>query len=196
MSKEKAPGRTRAARSACGSRQAVVAQASSDARRRAAVVLEVLGGVRMPSQAAEVLGVSLPRYYQMEERAIGGLVAACEPAGRGPRPNAERRVAALEREVTRLQRESGRHQALARVAQRSLGLPASSVAKPGDKASDKGPVAGKSRRRKRRPAVRALRLAAALTAEPVNGSAGDNSPGMNSAGMNSAGEVQPSAVTL
>jgi len=190
MTKDKASKRPRAARSACGSRQALVAQASSDARRRAAAVLEVLAGVRLPSQAAEALGVSLPRYYQMEERAVGGLVAACEPAGRGPRPNAERRVAALEREVARLQRESGRHQALARVAQRSLGLAAPTASTARDKEAENKSPAGKTRRRKRRPVVRALRLAAALSAEPSNGS-GDG----NSAGQSSACEVQPSAVT-
>lgn len=64
--------RPRVARSACGSRQEVVRQATSDARRRAAAVLEVLAGARTPTQAAEALGVSLPRYYLLEQRAIGG----------------------------------------------------------------------------------------------------------------------------
>ena len=32
-----------------------------------------------------MLGTSLMRYYQLERRALLGLVAACEPAPRGPR---------------------------------------------------------------------------------------------------------------
>jgi hypothetical protein len=171
--------RPRAARSACGSRQGVVTQATSDARRRAAAVLEVLAGVRTPAQAAETLAVSLPRYYQLEQRAIGGLVAACEPAPRGPQLSAERRVAALEREVARLTREVGRQQSLARVAQRTLGLAPPVAPRPKGQAGEKGP-AGKPRRR-RRPAVRALTLAKALAGDATNG---------NSSGVRSSVDVE------
>src|SRR5436190_1278627 len=44
----------------------------------AACVLEVLAGVRTPAEAAGELGVSLPRYYQLEQRALQGLVQGCE----------------------------------------------------------------------------------------------------------------------
>src|SRR5436190_14909510 len=103
-----------------GSRPAVVSQATADARRRAAAVLEVLAGMRTPVQAAEALALSPQRYYLLEQRAIAGLVAACEPAPRGPQLDAARRVSALEREIARLKRESGRHQALARAVQRTV----------------------------------------------------------------------------
>jgi hypothetical protein len=174
MTAAKESKRPRAARRACGSRQAVVSQATSDARRRAAAVLEVLAGVRTPAQAAEALAVSLPRYYLIEQRAMGGLVAACEPAPRGRQVSAERRVAALEREIARLTREAGRQQALARAAQRTLGLAPPVVPRPNGKAAEKGGPPGKSRRR-RRPTVRALTLAKALTADSGN-SSGVNSP--------------------
>jgi hypothetical protein len=49
---------------------------SREARRLAAAVLEVLAGVRSPSDAARVLGLSLARYYQLEQRALAGLVTA------------------------------------------------------------------------------------------------------------------------
>lgn len=164
--------RPRLSRSACGSRQAVVRQATSDARRRAAAVLEVLAGVRTPAQAAEAVGVSLPRYYLLEQRAIGALVAACEPAPRGPGQSAERRVAALEREIARLTRESGRHQALARAAQRTLGLAPPVVPRPAAKTAaktaEKAGSSGSSRRR-RRPTVRALRLAKELATDSGTG---------------------------
>src|ERR1700675_2184497 len=52
-------------------------------RRRAAAVLEVLGGAKRPVEAAENLGIALPSYYLLEARALEGLVSACEPKPRG-----------------------------------------------------------------------------------------------------------------
>jgi hypothetical protein len=62
--------------------------ASREAKRLAAVLLDVLAGARTPPQAAEALGVSLPRYYQLEGRGLTGLVAACEARPRGRQANA------------------------------------------------------------------------------------------------------------
>src|SRR5438270_790739 len=45
-------------------------QSSREAQRAAALILEVLAGGRTPTQAAEALSVSLPRYYQLETRAV------------------------------------------------------------------------------------------------------------------------------
>jgi hypothetical protein len=58
-------------------------EAGKEAKRQAAVNLEVWAGVRTPLQAAEALGLSLPRYYQIEARGLQGLVAAgpCPPCG-------------------------------------------------------------------------------------------------------------------
>ena len=151
--------------------------ASEQARRQAAAILEVLAGVRRPSEAAQALGTSLPRYYQLEQRALVGLVSACEPAPRGPRHNHARQLAKLEREKQRLQRECDRQQALVRVAQRSLGL-APPAAKPPGKTSAAATEEGAGkRRRNRRPAVRALRAARALAKEvPATESIGESSP--------------------
>jgi hypothetical protein len=127
------------------------------------VILEVLAGVRRPGDAAQALGISVPRYYQVERRALVGLVAACEPAPRGPRKEHARRIAALEREKLRLQRECDRQQALVRAAQRSLGLAPPSTAMKiaeGKKAGGTG-----KRRRNRRPMVRALQAARSLQVE-------------------------------
>ena len=52
---------------------------SRQAQRWAAVILEVLAGVRTPADAAAWLAISVPRYYLWEQRALEGLVAACEP---------------------------------------------------------------------------------------------------------------------
>src|ERR1700693_1924880 len=60
-----------------------VAGASRDAKKHAAALLEVLAGARTPGQAAQALGLSLPGYYHLETRALGGLVQAFEPPAGG-----------------------------------------------------------------------------------------------------------------
>src|SRR5262249_32036194 len=52
---------------------------SAEARRQAAALLEVLAGVRTPTEVAAQLAISLTRYYIIESRALQGLLAACEP---------------------------------------------------------------------------------------------------------------------
>ena len=123
-----------------------------DARRTAMLILEVLGGARTPAQAAQALGVSTTRYYGIESRALGALVAACEPRGRGPRKSADKQIAALQRKVEGLERECARRQSLLRLSQRTLGVSPSKPAK-------KKPGA---KRRPKRATVRALRAAAQL----------------------------------
>jgi hypothetical protein len=130
--------------------------------------LEVLAVPRRPSEAAQALCTSLPRYYQLERRALLGMLSACEPVPRGPRMNPSRQIATLERENHRLQRECGRQQALVRGVQRSLGLAQVMPAKPA-KGQDRKPATGgeKKRQRKRRPSVRALKAVQGLQIEDV-----------------------------
>lgn len=128
----------------------------------AAAILEVLAGVRTPTEAAGALGVSLPRYYALETRALGGLLKACERRPRGPRRNEERQCAKLRREVERLEREAARAQALLRAAQRAVGL--RSVESPKAKAEASG-----KKRRKRRATARALRAVAILRTPAESG---------------------------
>jgi hypothetical protein len=99
-------------------------EASRAARRVAAMVLEVLAGARTPTEAAQALEVSVPRYYQLETRALRGLLSACEPLPQGRLPNPGHELARLQRDKERLQREVLRQQALVRAAQRGVGLPA------------------------------------------------------------------------
>ena len=146
-----------------------------EAKRRAAVILEVLAGMRTPAGAAAVLGIRLPRYYLWEERAVHGLVTACERRPQGRIVSPDRQITKLERELALARRDLARHQALARTAQRALGLPAPAEAHPsGGAASGKGK--GKSRdapsgarTRRRRPTVRALRAARLLHAADSSG---------------------------
>jgi len=131
-------------------------QASKDAKRLAAVILEVLAGLRTLPQAAEALQMSLPRYYQLEARGLRGLLEACEPKPKGRQPNPARELAVTQRENERLRRELARQQSLMRLSQRSVGL--SPPPPPEPKSSGK-----KGRRRK--PLVRALSMAARLKQE-------------------------------
>jgi hypothetical protein len=146
-----------------------------DANRVAAAVLEVLAGVRTPTDAAQALAVSVPRYYQLEQRALEGLIAACEPRRLGRMQTSESRVSALEKEVQRWQQECSRQQALVRAAQRSIGL-AAPAAKVMTKTSGK---------KLRRPTVRALRAAKALRA------AVDTASSTNSSGVVPTSGLEP-----
>ena len=139
--------------------------ASSPAKRQAAAILEVLAGVLRPAEAARLLETSLPRYYLWEKRALAGLLAACEPAPRGPRLDLSRQMAALERENRRLRRECDRQQALVRAAERALGLARPSVAKTAAKPKEEAEGSHGKRRRVRRPTVRALKASQTLRRE-------------------------------
>jgi hypothetical protein len=79
-----------------------------EASRLAACVLEVLAGLRTPAEAAQELGVSLLRYYQLEQRALQGLVAGCAPTRRGRSVSPEDENARLRRDNERLTRECPR----------------------------------------------------------------------------------------
>jgi hypothetical protein len=136
---------------------------SMEAKRLAAAILEVLAGARGPAEAAQVLGISLCRYYQLEARALDGLVGACESRRRGRKHRSGNDLVALRHECERLQRECGRQQALVRAAQRTVGLAPPPPAAPAP--------AGSKRRRKRRPVARALKMAALLQSEVASGNA-------------------------
>src|SRR3984957_5805973 len=85
-----------------------------EAKRLAAAILEVLAGARTPTEAATALGLSVPRYYQVESRALAGLLSACEAKPKGRTANPDKEAAQLRQENQRLQREVTRNQSLAR----------------------------------------------------------------------------------
>ncbi|HEV3261145.1 MAG TPA: hypothetical protein VG013_30110 [Gemmataceae bacterium] len=127
---------------------------SREAKQRAAAILEVLAGGRTPAEAAQALAVSLSRYYLLETRALQGLLAACEPAPRGPGPDERRALAALRAECDRWKRECARQQALVRAAQRTIGL-----------AAPAPPAKAGRKRKPRKPVARALQAVARLQQE-------------------------------
>src|SRR5579862_3497927 len=79
-------------------------EASREAKLLAAAILEVLAGSMGPSEAARGLGISLARYYQLEARALAGLVNSCETRRRGGR-RPKNELTALQRECEQLRRE-------------------------------------------------------------------------------------------
>jgi hypothetical protein len=132
--------------------------ASREAKRIAASLLEVLAGASSPTAAAAALQVSLPRYYLLEQRAIEALVAACEPrTARTITPLRE--IDSLRKQIERAERDSTRYQTLLRIAQRTIGL-----APPATPSYGKGKSSAKAKRT-RRPTARALVAARALRAD-------------------------------
>lgn len=132
--------------------------ASSQARRIAAVLLEVLAGLRATGSAAKELGITPMRFYQIEERAIGGLIAACEPRPSGLQP--ERRdaleLASLREQVRKQTQELNQTRSVLRTTRRQLGVataPEPIAVKPGTRKDGK-PTKAKVRR----PTVRALTM--------------------------------------
>jgi hypothetical protein len=129
-------------------------QGNETAKRHAAAILEVLAGLRSPTDASQALGISAMRYYVLERRAMEGMVQALQPRPKGKRKGPEGTLNELRREKIRLEREVGRLQALVRAAQRTMKLP---------------PLASQEKkkeggRRARRPQVRAEKTIALLRA--------------------------------
>jgi hypothetical protein len=132
------------------------AGASAEAKRSAAAILEVLAGARTPKEAAQALGLSVPRYYLLESQAMHGILVACEPRRKARDPSPESALAALRRECDQLRRECVRQQALVRAAQRTIGLtPPAAGREP----------ARNGKKRPRRPTARALQAVARLRPE-------------------------------
>ena len=158
------PGDSRPPRNSRSAYRKLKAQGDDqEARRLCAVILEVLGGGRTPMDAASALGVSIPRYYALEARALGGLLEACGRRAKGRQRTPKAELEKLRWEVKRLEGQCGRLQALLRASQRVVGLspPSPSKSKPAD---------SQKRHRKRRPVVRALRAAKTLRSVVVENS--------------------------
>ena len=131
-----------------------------EAKRRAAIVLEVLAGMRTPREAAAALGLSVSCYYLLERKALQGLLDACQPPPKGaPVPGPERQLARLQKELDKSRQECLRQASLVRATERAMGLPA--VAKPRGPSKANSAKEGRKTRR-RRPTIRAMRAAKTL----------------------------------
>ena len=128
--------------------------AHGDARRKAAVILEVLAGLRSATVASETLGLALARYYVLERRAVSGMVAALGPRPRGRPRTDEERVRQLTCEVERLRAEVARLEALHRLSQRAIGVAGESRSGHGASPARWQPSQGRSRARTKRVLAR------------------------------------------
>ena len=95
---------------------------SREARRAAAIVLEVLAGLRTPTEAGIALEISATHYYNIEARGLQGLVAALEPKPPGKRPDLSLKIAELEGEKKVLAAELARTHGLLRMARNAIGI--------------------------------------------------------------------------
>lgn len=144
--------------------RSVSAKASPEAHKVGAAILEVLAGARTTGAAAEALGCTVSRYYQLEARAFQGFLAGCEPVRPGREKSPRLEIDELKRKSQRLERECARLQGLVRVLQRSCSLPPA----PSPKKSDK--------KRSRRPSVRALVAASLLKTDSTAATTGATPP--------------------
>jgi hypothetical protein len=152
--KRKKPRRTKLL--ACGMD---VERVPAESKRQAAVVLEVLAGVRVPEEAADALGISVPTFYNLETRALRGLVHGCTPEPPGRKMALEKRLRELELEKRKLEQQLQRHRALLRSTQRAGDM----LIEP-PKGQKKSASSGGTKRTRnpRKPRVRALRAIEAL----------------------------------
>lgn len=94
----------------------------TDVSERARVFLAASVGELSVAEACEKLGISRQRFYELEDRAVGGFLRelAPKPAGRPARPKDP--VAALAREIDKLKRENERLWLYIKVLQRLAGI--------------------------------------------------------------------------
>jgi hypothetical protein len=166
-----AAGQAKTAKRRPGTPQLRADGASRAARQQAAAILEVLAGLRTPTEAAQQLAISLMRYYVLEGRALQGLVSACEPRPQGRVRTAASALAALQREAEQLRRQVARQQALLRLTQRSVGLTVAA-------ATPKSDSTTRQKKRQRRPKARALQAVAVLQ-QPAATAAVPNDNGLS-----------------
>ncbi len=95
---------------------------SKQAKQLMVVILETLAGACGTSEAAERLSISLSRYYQLETRALQGMLKALEPLPRGPKKTKDTEIRALRAEKRGLERELRQALSLLRAASRSVGV--------------------------------------------------------------------------
>lgn len=82
------------------------------ARRRCLLILSVLSGEKPVSDAIAESGLSRNTYYQLEEKALDGMLTALGPTPPGRKPDRSGEIAALQVRVTRLEEEKRRAERL------------------------------------------------------------------------------------
>ncbi len=89
------------------------------AKKRVWTLLQVLSGQMGVGEAAKAAQISLPRYYQLEKKALAAMLLALSPtAGRG---QPMERLEKLQRRSEDLEQENARQRQLLRMAKRLWG---------------------------------------------------------------------------
>jgi hypothetical protein len=82
------------------------------ARRRCLLILSVLSGEKPVSDAIAESGLSRNTYYQLEEKALDGMLTALGPTPPGRKPDQSAELAALQAKLARLEEEKRRAERL------------------------------------------------------------------------------------
>jgi hypothetical protein len=99
------------------------------AKKRVWTLLQVLSGQMGVGEAAKAAQISLPRYYQLEKKALAAMLLALSPtAGRG---QPMERLEKLQRRSEDLEQENARQRQLLRMAKRLWGPLAETEARKG-----------------------------------------------------------------
>jgi hypothetical protein len=88
------------------------------ARRRCLLVLAVLSGVKPVTEAIAEAGMSRGSYYQLEEKALDGMLAALGPTPPGRKPDQSAEIAELQAKVEKMEEEKRRAERLLLLTQK------------------------------------------------------------------------------
>lgn len=88
------------------------------ARRRCLLILSVLSGAKPVTEAIAETGMSRGSYYQLEEKALDGMLAALGPTPPGRKPDQSAEIAALEAKVAKMEEEKRRAERLLLLTQK------------------------------------------------------------------------------
>ena len=88
------------------------------ARRRCLLILSVLSGMKPVTEAIAETGMSRGSYYQLEEKAIDGMLAALGPTPPGRKPDQSAELAELQAKVEKMEAEKRRAERLLLLTQK------------------------------------------------------------------------------
>lgn len=100
-----------------------------EGQKRAWMILQVLSGAKRLSEVTEEAGISMTRYYQLEEKAIQALVLSLSPQETKQKSCIQERLRRAEAKIDKLEREKKQYSQLRRVARKFWG----EAAFPGEK---------------------------------------------------------------
>ena len=107
--------------------------AEETAKKRVWMILQVLSGQMGVSDAAKAAEVSMTRYYQLEQKALKGMLHALSPAASKERGTPVEQLARIRKKNETLAEENSRQKQILRMARKLWGPLAQSEAKKSQK---------------------------------------------------------------